>query len=685
MKALALTDHGSCSGHKDLEKYSKQYNIKPIYGCEFYMCKGEKPTKEDSNYHVILLAKNPEGLENLYQLYNESYRLFYRKPHISFELLKRHSKGLICTSACIGGIIAQDILEDSTELKNNIMKFVDIFKDDFYLEVQPQDLQDQFIVNKQIFKLGKQLNIPVIATNDIHYVEQSDSKIHEVLLAMQTNKKWDDPNRFKFPCDDYYFKSDEEMCIDEDFKQAWNNTQLIVDKIESFDLPKGDFMPHYTKLAPGQTEREALEEIVWDNFEKRYNGDSEVRKAVEHELDVIDGEGYSGYFLIVQDYIREARKNGVLVGPGRGSGAGSKVAYLTDITKVDPNKYGLIFERFLAKNRIPDIDVDVSNQDWIFKYFQRTYGENNVARIVTFGKLTAKAVVRKVMSVFNYSMQEIKAITSEFPDINGDLRETYNSSDIVRNFMDSNKWLWECMLKLNGCISNEGKHAGGMVICKDLVNKLPVKIDKDDNGDRNVPVAMLTKYPLEDAGFVKLDVLGLSTLPIIKDCLDLIDEDIDIDSIDLNDKNILQMLSSGDVSGVFQLATQSTMVMRQKPKCFQDLVNFTSIIRPGTGDIEEYMQRYEGKEWYVEPERQRYMNKSKGMMIFQEQYLEDAKTYAGWHYGFSDRHIRKNKKLKEDVELYEKFIEDGMKHAYNFKKLDAIWKEIVEVAGGGLI
>lgn len=677
MSALCITDHGSCSGHKDLEKISKQYGLKPIYGCEFYMCRGEQPTKEDSGYHIILLAKNREGLENMYKLYHYSYELFYRKPHITFSLLKRHSKGLICTSACIGSIVAQDLLEGRTEA---IKQFKDIFGEDFYLEIQPQDLPDQFIVNRETIKYGKKFNIPVIATNDVHYVEKEDNKVHEVLLAMQINKKWSDPKRWKFPTDDYYFKSREEMNLPDEYL---DNTQLIVDKIETFDLPKGNFMPHYTKLAPGQSEREALEEIVWNNFESRYNGSESVREAVKHELDVIDGEGYSGYFLIVQDYIKQARENGVLVGVGRGSGAGSKVAYLTDITKVDPNKYGLIFERFLDRGRIPDIDVDVSNQDWVFKYFQSIYGEKNVARIVTFGRLTAKAVVRKVMSVFEYSMQEIKEITSEFPDINGDLMETFNSSDKVKDFALKNEWLWKCMLKLNGCVSNEGKHAGGVVICEDLINKLPVKIDTDDNGNRNVPVAMLTKYPLEEAGFVKLDVLGLATLPIIKDCLDMIDEEVDIDNINLNDPELFKMLSEGDTSGVFQLATQSAMIMKQKPKCFQDIVNFTSIIRPGTGDINEYMDRYNGKEWWIEPERQKYLNQSKGLMIFQEQYLEDAKTYANWHYGFSDKHIRKNKKLKEDEELFEKFIEDGIHNGYKQKQLTKIWKEIVEVAGSG--
>lgn len=412
---------------------------------------------------------------------------------------------------------------------------------------------------------------------------------------------------------------------------------------------------------------------------------------VEHELDVIDGEGYSGYFLIVQDYIREARKNEVLVGCGRGSGAGSKVAYLSDITTVDPNQYGLIFERFLAKGRIPDIDVDVSNQDWVFKYFQKQYGERNVARIITFGSLTAKACTRKVLGCFGYSMQEIAKIIGYMPDLLSFKFEEAlkHSKELVKFFNQTEETIFmrKAIERLEGVVSHEGKHAGGMVIYPNISKYMPVKMEKDDNGVRNVPVAMLTKYPLEDAGFVKLDVLGLETLPIIKHTLDLIKEhigeDVDIDNINLNDPNMYKMLQKGDVSGVFQLNGQAGKLVEQHPKKFEDIIAFTSIIRPGTGDFKEYIERRNGKEWYIAPERQKYMNNSEGLMIYQEQYLHDAKTYADWDYGFSDKNIRKNKKLQEDAKLAEKFIEDGVKNGYKEDVLDKIWKQIVFIASSG--
>lgn len=701
MTALAITDHNSMAGHKDLEIACKKHNIQPIYGCEFYMSESEQANKDDYNNHLCVFAKNENGLQNLYQMYNEAHSNFYRKPHININLLKKYKEDLIVSSACIGSAFSQCILKgDYEKAKKLVEEFKSIFKDDFYLEVQPNDIPDQFLVNKEIFRLAKETNTKVIATNDVHYTFEDDAKIHEVQLALQVKQKWHNEKRFKFPTNDYWLKSYDEMINTfvgsisdkKDFIQALKNTNEIASKCIIVDLPKGNFMPHFPKLKPGQTERQALEEIVYDNFEKRYKGNEKVRDMVKHELDVIDDEGYSGYFLITQDYIREARKNGVLVGCGRGSGAGSKVAYLSDITTVDPNQYGLIFERFLDRGRIPDIDVDVSDQDWVFKYFQRTYGERNVARIVTFGSLTAKACTRKILGCFGYSMEEIAKVIGLMPDkLSFSFQEALDCSEELVKFFNSTEerqFIRKAIERLEGVISHEGKHAGGMVIYPELYKYMPVKIVNDDNGERNVPVAMLTKYPLEDAGFVKLDVLGLETLPIIKHTLDMIEEQtgekVDIDNINLNDPNIYKMLQQGDVMGVFQLSGQAGKLVEQQPKKFTDIVAFTSIIRPGTGDFKEYIARRNGKEWYIAPERQRYMNESEGLMIYQEQYLHDAHTYAGWAYGFSDKNIRKNKKLAEDVELAKKFIEDGIKNGYTEEILDKIWKQIVHIASSGL-
>ena len=714
MKALAITDHGSCAGHKDLEIECRKQGIKPIFGCEFYFFEGgDMPTKEDGNRHIIVFAKNKQGLENLYEMYNNSFDKFYRKPHINMELLKKYKEGLIVSSACIGGNIAQHIMKGNYDTaKEWVNKYKEIFNDDFYLEVQPNDIPEQYIVNKEIFRLAKETKTKVLATNDIHYTYEEDCQVHEVQLALQVKQKWNSDKRFKFPTNDYWFKTYDEMVKTfigsksdkEEYKIALQNTIDLADKCEHIDLPKGDFMPHFTKLKEGETEKGVLHKEAFNGCEEKYSHiNKEIDEQIKHELDVIDEEGYSGYFLIVQDAIREARKAGVLVGDGRGSGAGSKVCYLTDITRVDPIKYNLIFERFMDKGRIPDIDVDISDQEWLFRYLQSQYGDKNVARIITYGTLTAKSCTRKVMGCFGFSMQNIAMVIGYMPNrLSFSFREALEESPNLVSFFNSkhvtiddkgNKsnvdgaFLKRVIERLEGVISHEGKHAGGFVIYPNLSKYLPLKMVVGDNGQRDVPVAMLTKYPLEDAGFVKFDFLGLETLPIIKHTLDLIKEgtgeDVDLSKIDLEDKKVYQGLQKGDVMGIFQLNSQAGKLIEQKPRRFSDLIAFTSIIRPGTGDYTEYIARREGKEWYTPPERQWYMKESEGLMIYQEQYLHDAHTYAGWAYGFSDKNIRKNKKLKEDVELEAKFYLDGQNKGFDLKVLKSVWQEIVDVASGG--
>lgn len=703
--ALAVTDHGSCAGHKDLEIECKKAGIKPIYGCEFYMSAGDTAQKDDQGLHLIVFAKNDEGLRNLYQLYHESYDNFYRKPHINIHLLKKFKEGLIVSSACIGGVIAQNIMQGNYDVaKSWVNTFKGIFQDDFYLEVQPNDIPDQYIVNREVFRLGRETNTKIIATNDVHYTYKDDAKTHEVLLAMQVKQKWHDEKRFKFPTNDYWFKSYDEMVNTfvgsmsdkKEYIQALENTLEITEKCTIIDLPKGDFMPHYNKLEEGKTEREVLEELVWNGFEKRWHQDDpKLIEQVKHELDVIDGEGYSGYFLIVQDYIKEARKRNVIVSDGRGSGAGCKVSFLTDITRVDPVKHGLIFERFLDVGRVPDIDTDFSDQETVFKYLQEQYGERNVARIIAFSSLTAKLATRRVLGVFDKSQVEIAKVIGYMPNkLSFTMKEALEySQQLVAYFNQSeeHKFMLKCILRLENVIPNETIHAGGVVIYPEIYKYIPVKMVNDSKGNRTIPVAMLSKYPLEDAGFVKFDVLGLETLPVLNHTLDLIEKNTGVRPelpTDLNsnfdDPKVYEVLQKGETLGVFQLASQASYTKEIAPRKFEDIVAISSIIRPGTGDINEFIARRNGKEWYIAPERQRYMNESQGLMIYQEQYLHDAHTYAGWAYGFSDKNIRKNKKLREDTALMEKFIKDSVDRGFNEDEMRKLWLQIVEVAGSGL-
>lgn len=708
--ALALTDHGNMNGHYKLQEECIKNNIDPIFGCEFYMSIGNSANKEDANYHICVLAKNQEGLQNMYRLHRNSYDNFYRKPNITFNDLCKHKEGLIITSACLGGVIPQSILKDKLDETNNWIKnFRSEFGQDFYLEIQPTNTSEQLLVNKNIIELAKKNKVKIIATNDVHYTYKTDAKIHEVVLAMQFKQKMlvkdketgemvDNPKRYKFIDDEFYFKSKEEMIdsflrMDKTYVEAWTealtNTEEIWKKCRGVELIKGDFRPKYNKLE-GMSEKEMLAKVVKENLKDKYPKlTKEIAYEIKHELDVIEDEGYSGYFLIVQDYIKEAQEKSVLIGDGRGSAGGSKVAYITDITKVEPKKYGLIFERFLDRGRIPDIDVDVSDQEWIFKYFQSTYGKKNVARIITFGTLTTKACLRKVLGCFGHDKKYIDKIVSWLPkELNFTLEDAIQHSQKFSDYLGEHSFIKDILTRLEGVVSNEGMHAGGMVIYDGITELIPVKLTmNEDKTERNIQVACLEKVPLEITGFTKLDVLGLNTLTHLNQAKELIKRheniDIDLREIDENDEGIFKMLNEGNTHGVFQVSDQANRLMEQTPNSFKDLVAFTSIIRPGTGDYKEYIKRRNGKKYTLEKEREKYLKESEGLIIFQEQYLEDAKTYANWNYGFSDKNIRKNKKLLEDKALAKKFVSDGVKNGYDKNLLKEIWLEIVKVAGGG--
>lgn len=365
---IAITNHGSMASHFEFEEECEKQGIKPILGCEFYMSKDNTACKEDQGYHLIVFAKNEQGLRNLYKLQARAYKEnFYRKSHINFSILSELKEGLVVSSACIGGIISQLVLENPLEAKREAQKYKDVFGEDFYLEIQPNDIPEQWIVNKEILKIGEELNIKVIATNDVHYVFKDDAKIHEVLLALQVGNKMDDEKRFKFPTNDYWCKSTEEMIEtfvgynEKEMKQineAMLNTAEIANKCNA-KVIRGKFLPHYPHLN-GMSEDDYLAEKTWEGFERKYPKDypnrGQIRKDIINELKVISETGYSGYFINVADYIVDARKNGVLVGDGRGSGCGSKVVYCMDITNVDPVPHHLLFERFLAHGRVPDLD-----------------------------------------------------------------------------------------------------------------------------------------------------------------------------------------------------------------------------------------------------------------------------------------------------------------------------------------
>lgn len=698
---IAITNHGSMASHFEFEKECKQQGIKPILGCEFYMSKGNEACKDDQGYHIIAFAKNEQGLRNLHKLQARAYKEnFYRKAHINFDMLSELKEGLVISSACIGGVIGQLTLTDPLEARREAQKYKDVFGEDFYLEIQPNDIPNQWIMNKEILKIGEELNIKVIATNDVHYVYKEDAPIHEVLLALQVGHKMNDEKRFKFPTNDYWCKSTNEMIgtfigyndkENELIAQAIYNTSEIANKCNA-QVIKGKFLPHYPHLN-GMSEDDYLAEKTWEGFEKKYPvgypNRGQIRKDIINELKVISETGYSGYFINVADYIVDARKNGVLVGDGRGSGCGSKVVYCMDITNVDPVPYHLLFERFLAHGRVPDLDVDFSDQEHVFKHLQDLHGTDNVARIATYGTLSCRNAVRKIMSCFDFSQKEIAIISGSLPkNLDVTVEQSYNESKTFREFMDNNQFIANCIRRLENTISHEGKHAGGFVVYNNLTELTPCKYENDSHGNRCIPVVQFDKKQIEACGFYKMDVLGLENLTTVRYALDMIKEnegiDIDLDKIDFEDKEVYEMLQSGDVSGVFQLANQSGMIKEQKTHCFDDLIAINALIRPGVGDFKEYVERRNGKKYTIHPDREWYMKDTQGLMTYQEQFLLDCKTFAGWDIAFADNNTRKNKDIKNDIEIRTKFINDSVARGYDIDVVREIWKEIEDAVSGGL-
>ena len=697
---IAITDHASCGGHYEFEKECIAQGIKPILGCEFYMSKGKTACKEDQGYHLIVFAKDQEGLKNLYKLQARGYKEnFYRKPHINFDMLSELKEGLVVASACIGGVIGQATLDNPLEARQIALEYKKLLGEDFYLEIQPNDIPDQWVMNKEIIKMSKELDIKLIATNDLHYVLKEDADIHEVLLALQVGQKMNNEKRFKFPTHDYWCKSTKEMMetfigYDEKEKEqimeALLNTSEIANKCNA-KVIKGNFLPHYPHLN-GMSEDDYLAEKTWEGFEKKYPKDypnrGQIRKDILNELQVIKETGYSGYFINVADYIVDARKNGVLVGDGRGSGAGSKVVYCMDITNVDPVPHNLLFERFLAHGRVPDLDVDFSDQEHVFKHLQSLHGMDNVARIRAYGTLSCRNVVRKVLSAFDFSQRDIAIISGYIPKrLDVTINEACSESKEFRDFLEKNEFIGKCIKRLEGVISHESKHAGGFVVYNDLTSLTPCAYEVDSNGNRTIPVVQFDKKEIEGCGFYKMDVLGLENLTTVRYALDMIKEnegiDIDLDEIDFEDKEVYEMLSNGDVSGVFQLANQGAMIMEQKPKAFEDLIAINALIRPGVGDFNEYVQRRNGKKFTIPSERMWYMQDTVGLMTYQEQFLLDCKTYAGWDIAFADNNVRKNKDIKNDVKLKEKFVTDTVNNGYSEETALKVWQEIEDAVSGG--
>ena len=685
--AIAITDHGSTSGLFEAYTMQEEYGVKVIFGTEFYF---ENPQDKKRNGHLILLAKNYNGLQNIFRLQAEAHtNNFYYKPRINFDMLKKYHEDTICLSACIANQMAQLILSGENVLAmQHFYELKSIYGDDFYLELQSSTMEEVINVNKKYEEWHRSGFSNVVITNDVHYTLKDDWEVHEVLLAIQQKKKMNDPKRWRFPQKDYWLKSEEEILAElqylhtDTIANAFSSIEHIVEQC-NVEIPHGNFLPCFGGLCR-EDEDKVLHDLVMEKYmtriKERGEHNAQFFSDICKELKVISEEGYSGYFLIVQEYVNWARDNGILVGDGRGSGAGSKVAYTLGITEINPQKYDLLFERFLSHGREPDFDIDFSDISSVFKHLQDLYGQDSVARVGAYNRMTCKSALRKVMSAYGMSMSETSRVVAMLPQqLSFTLEEALAYSADFRQWMSVNPIIHRCVEVFEGVMSHMSTHAGGVIICPEISSMVPILVDKDDNTKL---VVGLDKKMVEKLGHYKFDILGLNSLILLDNTLKNIDRKINWFDIDYEDQNVYNMLCKGDVLGVFQLSEQEDKVKEQQPKCFDDLIAINALIRPGVGDWHEYIERrrtgiYQGKD--ATP----YLDSTSGIIVYQEQYLLLASTYAGWDIAYSDRCIRKNPDIVNDEALATKFVYDGVANGYEIEELIEVWDDICKVVSAG--
>ncbi|MBU0633827.1 MAG: DNA polymerase III subunit alpha [Candidatus Omnitrophica bacterium] len=709
MPALGITDHGNIFGAIEFYIEANKKGVKPIIGCEIYVAKnsrhekGEKGIKSP-NHHLTLLIKDEEGYHNLMRLVSIAYlEGFYYKPRIDKEVLSSFSKGLIALSGCLKGEIASLILADQEKNAVDVAVYYrDLFgPDNFYLEIMDHGLKEQQQVNKALIKLGRDLGIPLIATNDVHYLKKEMAIAHEVLLCIQTQTTLSDNKRMKFSTNEFYFKSaDEIKRIFHDVPKAISNTIKITEMCNlELDFNKIHF-PHY-KLPDGVNEIEFLDKLCQEKIPALYqNNSQEAKDRLIHELSVIKTLGFTSYFLIVSDFVRFAKENKIPVGPGRGSAAGSIVSYLLGITQIDPLKYDLLFERFLNPKRIsfPDIDIDFcyERRDEVIKYVTEKYGKDNVAQIITFGTMAAKGVVRDVGRVLDIPYAEVDKIAKLIPnDLNislaqavadePDLALAYKSNDTIKKLID-------IAYVLEGLTRHASTHAAGVVISdKPLHDYIPLFKSNDDQITTGY-----TMKSIEKIGLLKMDFLGLKTLTVINETLKIIKRTkgltLDISQLELADKKTLTLFKKANTFGVFQLESSGMrdLLKRLSPDKFEDIIALLALYRPGplgSGMVDDFIKRKrEGeKTHYDHPLLEPILKNTHGIILYQEQVMRITNVLAGFSLSQADLLRRAmSKKTPEVIENMKKsFIEGAAKNNIKHKIAEKIFSLIEFFAGYG--
>ncbi len=685
MKSVAITDHGNMFGVYKFVESLKGSGIKPIIGCEFYTCPNMKDHNTTTRNHLVLLAKNEQGYRNLMKLISQAnVDGFYYKPRIDFDILSKYTDGLVCLSGCLAGVIPQLLLKDEYEKAlAHAKKMKDIFAEgDYYIEIQDHGLPEQKKILNPLVQIAKEVGVKVVATNDCHYVDREDAEIQDTLLCCQTKAYKNDVRRMRMPGGpEYYIKSKEEMNdLFGWIPEALDSTIEIAEKC-NFDFPlkiTPPFIPPYTNdEMNGRTTDEYIRDLTWERIHWRYDTiTDEIKERIEYELKVIIECGYSSYFLIVWDFINEARKMGISIGPGRGSGVGSIVAYAMGITQVDPLRYNLIFERFLSKERVsmPDFDVDICFQrrQEVIDYVERKYGKPNVTKIAAYSTMATKAVVKDIARVYEVPYATANEWVKLIPDglLLGDCLGL-NGEDAVPDFLalyqnnfEAKKVIDEAM-KLEGMPRQLSMHAAGVVICTDPVDEhVPLFRNKEDI------VTQFDKTQIEALGLLKMDFLGLKTLTDISEALKYIKEDkgveIDFEKMVCDDQEVFKVLSGGDCEAVFQLESggMKKFMADLKPDSLEEIIAGISLYRPGP--IQFLGQYIEGKQHpenvvYAHPLLKDILEVTHGCIVYQEQVMQIARVLAGYTFGGADLMRRAMAKKKKEVLIAQKkiFIHGG--------------------------
>ncbi len=676
MDAIAITDHGVMYGAIDFYKACKKEGVKPIIGCEVYVAPrtrfDKEPGIDNKYYHLILLAKNNQGYKNLSKLVSLGFvDGYYYKPRIDHDILEKYSEGIICLSACLAGEVNQALLNGNTGKAEQVALWhKKVFGGDYYIEIQNNGIREQVLANQKLVQLARKLDIPLVATNDAHYLKREDAYNHEVLLCIQTGKRMSDEDRMRFDTEELYVKSPEEMSeYFSAFPDAIENTVKIAEQCNvEFEfghtiLPNYDVPPEYP------THYDFLKELCDKGLEKRYGKKlpKEIQKRAEYELGIIKKMGYVDYYLIVWDFIHYAKTNGIPVGPGRGSGAGSILAYAIEITDIDPIKYGLLFERFLNPERIsmPDFDVDFSDErrQEVIDYVARKYGHDHVSQIITFGTMAAKMVIRDVARVLDYPYAEADSLAKMIPneihitiakalEQNKELKERYETDEQVKKILD-------IAMALEGMPRQASTHACGVVITKDPVDTYVPLYVRD--GQINTQYIMTT---LEELGLLKMDFLGLRNLSVIQNTINMVKHNYGIDiefDQNMNDPKVYKLWQEGNTSGIFQFESQGmTNFMKElKPDCLEDLIAGVSLYRPGPMDqIPRYIRGKQnpGHNEYTHPSLEPILNVTYGCMVYQEQVMQIVRDLAGYSMGRADLVRRAMGKKKLDVMAKEREV-----------------------------